>query len=64
VKIHPTVALLAIKNLFVMGALYYFGSAQAVLWWIGISALLYSVFALNGVLNLEGKPDEKTEDWP
>jgi hypothetical protein len=58
-KIHPTVQLLLIKNLIVIGALCYFGSAQALLWWIAISVLLYSLFALNGVLNLETQPREK-----
>jgi hypothetical protein len=52
-KIHSTVWFLIIKNLIVAAALYYFSGQNAVLWWLAITGLLYSVFALNSVLHLE-----------
>ena len=59
-KIHPTVSFLVIKNLIVAGALYYPWGQTAVLWWVAITGLLYSVFALNGVLHLEERLNVKT----
>jgi hypothetical protein len=53
-KIHPTVWFLIIKNLIVVAILYESGGLNPVLWWIAISSLLYSMFAVNAVLQLEG----------
>ena len=52
-KIHPTVWFLIIKNLIVIGLLYSLSGQTAVLWWVALTALLYSMFAVNGVLHLE-----------
>jgi hypothetical protein len=55
VKIHPTVWFLVVSNLIVLATLYYSSDQNAVLWFVATTGLAYSMAAINGVLNLEGR---------
>jgi hypothetical protein len=59
---HPTIVFVVLKNLLIGGALYYCGSAQLALWWIAGSALLYGLIALNGLLRLEEKSNQRNAE--
>jgi hypothetical protein len=66
VKIHPTVWFLVVPNLILFAALYYSSGQNVVLWFLATAGLLYSVGALNNVLNLEERlnyeDDQKIEE--
>jgi hypothetical protein len=58
-NIQPGIIFLIAKNVLMGGMFYYFGGPNSLMWWLAWSGVFYGLLALNLLMGLEQKLDQK-----
>jgi hypothetical protein len=62
-NIQPGIIFLIAKNVLVGGMFYYFGGPNSLMWWLAWSGVFYGLVALNLLMGLEQKLDQKFAEF-